>query len=162
MSSIEDLLEHDPAGTFWKLYKQERDARMARRYHAMALLCDLTPVDEVAELLHVHPDTVLNWIDRYNEGCLENLSPKKSSGRPPKLTRKEVARLKSDILTRPRKLGYKFSNWDGKAIRHHLKEKFGVEMTRNGIYALLHRMNLRLVMPRPRHAKADKKKDLCF
>ncbi len=162
MSSIENLLEKDPASAFWKLYKHERDAWMAKRYHALALLCDLTPVDEVADILRVHSDTILNWIDRYNEDGIKTLSPTKCSGRPSKLDCEKISRLKSDILTPPRKLGYKFSNWDGKAVRCHIKKNFGIEMTRSGVYALLHRMDLRLVTPRPKPAKADKKKDYCF
>lgn len=159
MSSLESLLEYDPARAFWNLYKCERDARMVKRYHALALLCDLTPVDEVADILHVHSDTILTWIERFNEGGLENLNPIKSSGRPPKLSHEEVSELKSDLLLSPRKLGYKFSNWYGRTIRHHIKKKFGVSMTQNGIYALLDRINFRLIVPRPKAAKADKKKE---
>lgn len=160
MSSLEEyLLEYDPARVFWNLYRHERDARMAKRYHALALLLDLTPVDEVAQILHVHSDTILAWIGRFNEGGVENLKPIKSSGRPPKLSHEDILELKSDLLTSPRKLGYKFSNWYGRTICHHIKKKFGVKMTQNGIYVLLDRINFRLIVPRPKPAKADKKKD---
>lgn len=162
MTSIENLLRKDPASAFWKLYKQEREAHTAQRYHAMALLCELTPVDEVAEILHVHFDTILNWIELYNEGGIKALSPKKAAGPPPKLTEEEITCLKSDMLTSPRELGYKFSNWDGNAIQHHIEKKFKVTMTRNGVYAMLHRIGMRLVTPRPKPAKADQKKDFNF
>ncbi|MBN1216573.1 MAG: transposase [Candidatus Lokiarchaeota archaeon] len=159
MNTCEVVLEYDPALAFWDLYKHENNARLAMRYHALALLCDLTPVDDVTYILHVHEETILRWVERFNEEGIEHLKPKKSSGRPAKLSQEELSELKSDLLSSPRKLGYNFSNWYRRTICYHIKKKFGVKMTQNGIYALLDRMEFRLIVPRSKSPKADKKKD---
>jgi transposase len=71
------------------------------------------------------------------------------------LTKEQQSCLKQDILTPPRNLGYKFSNWTGKTVAQHILQKFNKKMTSRGAIALLHRMNLKLLSPRPTPAKAD-------
>lgn len=161
-SSLESLLETDPARVFWSLYRKEENARKAQRYHALALLCELTPVDEVARILHVHENTILRWIDRYNKKGLQNLGPTKGPCRTSQISEEVRAQLKQDIMTSPRTLGYPFSNWEGKSVHRHLQTKYGIFLSLSRVYSLLHELDLRLVMPRPKPAKADKKKDYCF
>lgn len=141
------------------MYRRERDARVAERFLAMALLAELAGVEEVAATLGCHPDTIHNWISRYNAGGEAGLRPTPPPGRPPLLTPEEQEALGRDLLESPREFGYGFANWDGRAVQHHIAEKFGVAMTRDGVYAVLHRLGFRLVVPRPKLAKADEKKE---
>lgn len=70
--------------------------------------------------------------------------------------------LKQDILTPPRDLGYKFSNWTGKAVAQHIFQKFQKLITPRGAINQLHRLNLKLLCPRPKPAKADEEKKVKF
>lgn len=59
------------------------------------------------------------------------------------------------MLTPPRQLGYHFSNWTGKTVAEHIKQKFGSNYTERGTLALLHRLGLKLLRPRTIPAKGD-------
>ena len=155
---IEDWLEKDPVSAFWHLYRHERDAYLAQRYHAMALLCDVTPVDNVAKVLGVHEDTILNWVDRYNASGIDGLRPPPHLGSPPRLDPSAEARLIEDIKTSPRVLGYDFNRWTCKTIAIHLEKAFGVVLSEGGVQALLVRLDVRQVVPHREPAKADEEK----
>lgn len=74
----------------------------------------------------------------------------------------QQASLKQDVLTPPRDLGYKYSNWTGKTVAQHIFKKFQQTITPRGANALLHRLNLKLLSPRSKPAKGDEVKKQAF
>jgi transposase len=70
--------------------------------------------------------------------------------------------LEKDILTHPRKLGYDFSNWEGKSVSHHIKKKFGVPLKVRQCQNLLHKIDLTLQRPRYEFPVADPREQIEF
>jgi transposase len=112
--------------------------------------------EEIAALLGVAKSTVENWAYRYRDGGIGALRPKKRPGRRPKLARERHEEFKARITAGPRE-GDGVCALRGKDAVVILNKEFGAEYTLNGVYGLLHRLNLSCLTPRPRHEKNDLK-----
>jgi len=117
---------------------------------------------EVAELLAVGRTTVFHWQRRYREGGVEALSNRPRSGRPPALTAEQVGRLRRLVLAGPTEADGALSRWRGEDIRRLIAREFGVEMSLNGVYLNLHRMELSWLCPRPLHPKGNEQAQTRF
>ena len=70
--------------------------------------------------------------------------------------------LKKDILKHPRDLVYNFSNWEGKTISYHLREKYKISLGVRACQYLLHKMGFSLQRPRYHFPRADPDKQEYF
>ncbi len=66
------------------------------------------------------------------------------------------------MLTHPRELGHDFSNWDGKSVSYHIKQKFSLELSVRQAQRLLHELGFTLQRPRYAFPKADPEKQKEF
>ncbi len=137
------------------LYRKERHPKLKERYQTLYLMHELGNCTHVAKLLKKNRRTIQLWINTFNKGGLEAIVPNSPPGRPPRLSEYQMEELKKDILTHPRELGYDFSNWEGKNVSHHIKEKFGVSLKVRQCQYLLHKLGLTLQRPRYKFPKAD-------
>lgn len=137
------------------LYKKERDSKLKERYHAIFLMIELKNCTIVAELLKRSRKTIQLWVNAFNEGGIERIVPGKPPGRPSRLSQEQMEELKRDILTHPRKLGYVFSNWEGKSVSYHVKKKFNVNLSVRQAQRVLRKLGLTLQRPRYKFPKAD-------
>lgn len=144
------------------LYKKEKSPKLKERYHALFLMYEFKNCTKVAELLKRSRKTIQLWINAFNEGGLKELVLGKPPGRPSKLLESQKDELKADVLTHPRELGYEFSNWEGKSLAHHVKKKFGVDLSVRQAQRLLHELGLTLQRPRYAFPKADPNKQKEF
>jgi transposase len=116
----------------------------------------------VAELIKRSLKTIQNWVNAFNEGGIEGIIPNQPPGRPSRLSKSQMEEVKADVLTHPRKLGYEFSNWEGKSVSHHIKQKYGVELGVRQCQYILHELGLTLQRPRYNFPKADPEKQKEF
>ena len=63
--------------------RKEKDAKLLRRYQCLSLLHDRYPKKEVARILHVHIDTVTDWVKLYLKDGLPSIGLLKYEGRRP-------------------------------------------------------------------------------
>ena len=70
---------------FLRLYKRCKNNKQARRYHAMYLSFSYN-WNEIAEILGIGYDTVIEWTHLYNDYGLEGLELGRPPGRPSSLT----------------------------------------------------------------------------
>lgn len=112
----------------------------------------------VAELVKRSQKTIQNWVNAFNEGGIEGIIPNKPQGRPSRLSKSQMEEIKVDVLTHPRKLGYEFSNWEGKSVSHHIKQKYSVELGVRQCQYILHELELTLQRPRYNFPKANAEK----
>jgi len=98
----------------------------------------------------------------FNEGGLDAIAPNSPPGRPSGLTEEQKETLKADVLTHPRELGHGFSNWEGKSVAHHIKQKFGVELSVRQAQRLLHELGFTLQRPKYKFPKAYPEKQKEF
>lgn len=141
-----------------ELYKKEKCVKLKERYHALLLMHEFKNCTRVAELLKKSRRTIQLWVNAFNEGGLEAIAPSSPPGRPSRLSESQMEELKADILTHPRELGHEFSNWEGKSVVHHIKKKFGVNLSVRQTQRLLHKLGFTLQRPRYKFPKADPKK----
>lgn len=89
-------------------------------------------IDEIAVIFELHPRTIAKYLQIHRNG--EDLSPKPHTGRPPVITKNELAIIKSIVL----------SNKDGtlQDYADAFKEKTGIEVTYVTIYYACEKLNI--------------------
>jgi|SRR5271169_4592656 len=138
------------------LIAAEEKAKQRDRYRMALLAIRGEKKKDIAGLLGVPTSVVEYWAYRYRDGGIERLRPKKQPGREPTLPPEKHREFKERITAGPRE-GDGVCTLRGKDAVRILNQEFGVEYTLNGVYGLLHRLNLSSLTPRPRHEKNDPK-----
>ena len=151
--NYEVLVEH---------YKKEKNAKQKVRYHALVLMHEVKDCTKVADIIKTSQRSVQLWINAFNERGLEGIALISPPGRPSSLSESQMEELKKDILTHPRKLGYEFSNWEGKSVSEHIKKKFGISLKVRRCQYILHELGFTLQRPRYKFPKADPEKQEKF
>lgn len=146
---------------FLHLYKKCKDNKQARRYHAMYLSFKYS-WKEIAEILGIEYDTVLEWVKLYNEYGLEGLELGGPPGRPASLTDEQLNELKKAVQQCPRDIGLKSSNWNLIRIAGWASDKFGVLLTGERFRQILHSIGFSYIKPSYSYILADKKERKAF
>lgn len=146
--------ESGDASVLEGLIAAEQKARQRDRYRMALLAMRGVEKKEIAGLLGVPTSVVEEWAYRYRDGGIDALRPRKRKGRPPKLAPERHEEFKARFTAGPRE-GDGVCTLRGKDAVRILNEEFKVEYTLNGVYHLLHRLNLSCLTPRPRHEKND-------
>lgn len=97
---------------------------------------------EIADLSGASQPTVRKWLDRYDEGGLEALTDRTSTGRPPVITAGQKARLLA--LTRqspPQSTG--LTHWSSRELAKWVKRHEGFEVSHNFIAELWRQHDLK-------------------
>jgi transposase len=143
------------------LARAEADARQRDRYRAVLLAAEGAggggelEGDQIAGRVGRSPRFVDQWVARYRAGGLDGLRPRKARGRAPKLDAANRQAFKARVLAGPTAADGGACALRGADARRILAAEFGVELTLGGVYALMHRLNLACLRPRPRHRKND-------
>ena len=140
---------------FLRIYKKCKDLKLKERYHAM-FLSFAYDWKEIAEILGRDYDTVLAWAKAYNENGLQGLNSVKPTGRPSSLAAEQQDEVKQTVKMSPRKLGFKFSNWNCKNLSWWIFKKFHVSLGREAVRLLLHKLGFVLIKPTYKYVLADK------
>lgn len=143
-----------------ELIRTEANAKQRDRFRAVLLAIEgeqggELEGDQIALRLGRSPRFVDQWLARYRQGGLEALYPRKAKGRPKKLPAEREQAFKSRLLGGPQEADGGVCTLRGADALRILKGEFGVEMKLSGVYALMHRLNLSCLKPRPRHRKND-------
>jgi len=129
------------------------DAKQLRRAQALVWLHEGQPVPRVAELLHVEPRTVYNWVYAFQQRTdldpLARLCDASRSGRPPTALGIIDPLVDAVIDLDPRDYGYRCTVWTAPLLVRYLDEAFGIETSCKSVRRALDRLGLR--WKRPRH-----------
>ena len=155
-----DLRDPSDLGAVRELVRAEADARQRDRFRAVLLAMEgeggaELEGDQIAVRVGRSPRFVDQWLARYRRGGLGALRPREAKGQPPKLAADKQQAFKSRILGGPTDAGGGVCALRGEDARRILGREFGVEMKLSGVYALMHRLKLACLRPRPRHRKND-------
>ena len=154
MEAIMNLKDHHPKPELQKLYRTEKDARLARRMHAIYLAARGLSCPQIMTITGAARRTIQQWVHKYNKLGIDGLKDKQRPGQPTKLPRSEELRFCKRIEAGPtKKDGVSVLN--GPALRRILESEFGVLYSTQGLYDLLHRLGYSRLCPRPQHEKAD-------
>jgi len=97
---------------------------------------------------------VQRWCYAYRDHGLEGLTPKPRPGRPPMLPVDQHQAFKERMLAGPTDADG-VCTLRGVDAQRILEKEFGVSYSLNGVYRLLHHLNLSVLVPRPEHRKSD-------
>jgi transposase len=124
------------------------------KLQALALAARGRAAAAIADSLGCCARSVQKWVSRYNSGGVEALDRRPGQGRKPKLPAAEHARLRARIEAGPTPEDGVCA-FHGPDVRRIIRDEFGVALSEQAVYDLLHRLGLSSLMPRPVHRKAD-------
>ena len=106
---------------------------------------------KVAQVFSVQRNTIKSWIRKFNNNGVEGLELKIKSPRKSKLNDKQIEDLRSWIKSNQ-------GNFTLLKIQKIIRENYGVEISHNGVWKMLKRLNYSHITARPVHYKQDKEK----
>ena len=148
------LRRPDDAAALAALIRQTTDAKQRDRLRAVSLAIDGRRTAEIQRMLGRSRGFVQRWCYVYRDDGLDAVRAKSPPGRPPSLPAERHAAFKRRVLGGPRDEDGVCS-LRGRDLQRILREEFGVRYSLQGVYDLLHRLDLSVLVPRPRHRKSD-------
>jgi len=132
-----------------------RDAAQTRRILAIALVLEGRRRAEAAEQTGMDRQTLRDWVHRYNESGIPGLVSGKPPGRPPKLTKSQMAELRELVLAGPDPGVHKVVRWRCLDLRGEIERRFSVTVPERTVSKWLNKLDLTRLQPRPHHPKQD-------
>ncbi len=111
---------------------------------------------EIADLVGCSQPTVHKWIMRFKEGKTLHTLPR--SGRPTKLTKQNLAKIRKKILTDIKKANEKYCSVSTKQVKDLIHAEIGDIYSLRHVERIMHKLGFSLITPRPQHLKHDQKK----
>jgi transposase len=148
------LIARDSIKSLKKMWQLKAYLQIRDRIRALILALEGLTDQEIADRMGYSLGWVKKWISRYSKNGFAGLYDQKRSGAPPFLTDIQIEQFyemiiagpdPDDILSR-----YRISDLIELAEKY-----FGVTYSSSGMHALLKRMELSYVKPRPQHPKND-------
>ena len=127
-----------------------------KRAQAIRLIEAGTHPEVVAAAFEVGRSTVYGWLSAYRQKGEESFKVGRAPGAKPKLSVKQVEKLRSLVVGKdPRQLRFDFALWTRDMVRTLIMDRFGVQMSRQGVSNLLKRMGLSPQRPLVRAYEQD-------
>jgi transposase len=112
----------------------------------------------VAKLFDVTPQTMSKWLADYRRSGDKGLQPRKTTGRPPALTKDELGKLKRTIVGKnPNQLNFGVLLWSLPIIVALIKQLFGKELHSTTVSRYLADLGLTPQVPRRRSYRRDER-----
>ena len=153
--------DHLPLDELQRLAKTLTGKRVWLRYQAIILAIQGRSATEVAQALGCSPRAVQNWIARYNQRGPQALAERPHTGRRPRLAGPELLRFQERLEAGPTPEDG-ICTFYGRDLQRILEHEFGVLMSLQAVYDLLHRHGFSSLMPRPQHKDADEELQAIF
>lgn len=132
----------------------ESNAKARDRCRCVLLAIDGLTAPQIAQRIDRSRSFVQRWCYAYRDHGLDGLEPKAQSGRPHLLAATQHQAFKQRILDGPTQ-DDGVCTLRGVDAQRILQDEFGVGYSLNGVYKLLHHLNLSVLVPRPEHRKSD-------
>lgn len=130
-------------------------SRYDHRLHGVLLVAQGMTCPKVAELLGDSPRSVVNWVQRFEDQGLAGLSEGERSGRPSRLSERQLKKVQVVLRSSPMEVGLATAMWDGPTFSEYLRREHGVQLKVRQCQRLFRQLGFRLRKPRPQVAKAD-------
>jgi transposase len=134
--------------------RSERRSIQRDRYRAVLLALEGEEAIAIAKAIGRARRSVQDWVYAYRDGGIDKLIPRKQTGKPPKLTAEQEARLRARLDAGP-VAADGVCTLRGKDVVRILEAEFGVKHTIGSIYGVLHRLGYSCLSPRPQHEQND-------
>ena len=98
--------------------------------------------------------TITLWVKIADEQGFEALRPRKPTGKPPKLTKEQMAEIRTVLEEdAPKKCGYNV--WDGPSLSAYIEKTYGVKLCVRQCQRLFHSLGFSLVRPQTFPCKGE-------
>ena len=124
-------------------HSRTAEARLVERAQMIWHARQGCSVPAIARELGLHPQTVRDWLKRFNTNGVEGLHDLPRGGRPATYTPEQVAEVIATALTDPKTLGQPFASWTLDRLETYLNEEKGIPIKRSRIDDLLIEEGLR-------------------
>ena len=153
--------DHLPLDELQHLAQTITGTRVWLRYRAVILAAQGHSAAQVAQALGCNARAVQNWVARYNQGGPQALAERPHTGRPPRLAGPELLRFQQRLEAGPTPEDG-ICTFYGRDLQRILEQEFGVLLSLQAVYDLLHRHGFASLMPRPQHKDADEELPAIF
>jgi transposase len=146
--------DHLPLDELQRRAKALSDKRTWLRYQAVILAAQGGTSRAIAPALGCSPRAVQQWVAKFNRGGPEALHERPHPGRPPRLAGPELLRFEERVEAGPTPEDG-ICTFHGRDLQRILTQEFGVTLSLQAVYDLLHTRDFSSLMPRPQHPDAD-------
>jgi transposase len=133
----------------------ERREQERKRQHAAAMFEAGASQAQVVATVGVSRSAVSKWHSAWVTGGAAALAARQASGRPPKVSREQLADLERELLRGPKAHGYATELWTLERIRRLIHDLFGVWYDPAHVWRLLGRMGWSCQKPARRAKQRD-------
>jgi transposase len=134
--------------------RRSEESRYDHRLHGVLLVAQGMTCPEVARVLGDAPRSVEYWVQRFEKQGLSGLLEGERSGRPRRLSDKQMESINRVLRRSPREAGLNRNLWDGKTLSLWIEQQYGVAMGVRQCQRLFGQLGFRLRKPRPALAHA--------
>ncbi len=135
--------------------RRSQESRYDHRLHGVLLVAQGMTCPQVARLLGDGTRTVENWVRRFEEDGLGGLTEGERSGRPRRLTERQLQQVGRVLRQPPQSVGLDTNLWDGKSLSAWIDEEYGIQLGVRQCQRLFRQLGFRLRKPRSLIAHAD-------
>ena len=135
--------------------RRSEESRYDHRLHGVLLVAQGLSCPEVAAMLGDAPRTVEYWVRDFEEKGLAGLQEGERSGRPKRLSEKQLQAVDKVLRKKPREAGLSGNIWDGKTLSAWIERQYGIELGVRQCQRLFRQLGFRLRKPRPALAQAN-------
>ena len=135
--------------------RAEKQAKQRDRYRAVIMALEGFSTEHIMYTLSRSKNFVQRWTYFYRDGGIEAISPRLQTGRPAKLACESADTFKQRIAAGPTALDNGLCTLRGKDAMRILQQEFGINYSLSSVYALMHRLGLACLKPRPCHRHND-------
>ena len=139
-----------------EIYQEENDSKAKIRLLAAILRKEGKTLEEISSTVKHPLTTVGDWLRRLHTEGISRKNNKKPSGRPKRLTDKQIANLKPILFKSPKEQGFPFIIWTTKLVIQLIEKLYNVSYKPLQVRRILHSLGLSCQKPRPSHRKANK------
>lgn len=135
--------------------RRSEESRYDHRLHGVLLVAQGMSCPEVSRLLGDAPRTVEYWVRRFEDKGLAGLVEGERSGRPRRLSDKQLEEINSVLRQTPDSVEITSGLWDGKALAAFIKKRYGITLGVRQCQYMFKSLGFRLRKPRSLIARAD-------
>ena len=135
--------------------RRSEESRYDHRLHGVLLVAQGMTCPEVAHLLGDASRSVEYWVGRFEQQGLAGLLEGERSGRPRRLSEKQMAAVDRILRRSPREAGLSGNLWDGKTLSRWIEQNYQLTLGVRQCQRICRQLGYRLRKPRPALAHAN-------
>ena len=132
-----------------------RNVAQARRLLAIALVMDGHSRTDAATAAGMDRQSLRDWVHRFNAEGAEGLVDKPRSGRPARLSEKQLQDLDAIVEAGPDLETDGVVRWRCADLQRVIAEKYKIDLCERSVGRILNERRFRHVSVRPQHPKSD-------